>query len=67
MNFSGLAILIGALIISTAHADHPMQDAPWKTQSVKFVCSGFTTHYSCDGREDKMRRIVLALGHARMI
>jgi hypothetical protein len=36
--------------------------AVWVQKEVRFVYTGFTTKYSCDGLEDKMRRILLQLG-----
>jgi hypothetical protein len=36
--------------------------AHWQEQKLEFGYSGFTTHYSCDGIEDKVERILLHFG-----
>jgi hypothetical protein len=36
--------------------------AEWHPQQLKFSYSGFTTLYSCDGIEDKVREILLTFG-----
>ena len=36
--------------------------AQWQTQNLKFSYSGFTTYYTCDGLEDKVREILIAFG-----
>ncbi len=38
------------------------QAAVWVQKEVNFRYVGFTTKYSCDGLQDKMRRILLQLG-----
>lgn len=40
----------------------PVQPAVWAPKQLRFVYSGFTTKYSCDGLRDKMRRVLLNLG-----
>ena len=62
MNFLKLAIVVCFLISLTARADSSTQDATWKSRSVKFTYSGFTTGYSCNGLHEKVRKIVLAMG-----
>jgi hypothetical protein len=36
--------------------------ASWQSHTLKFHYSGFTTHYTCDGLEEKVREILLYLG-----
>ena len=36
--------------------------AEWTQKQVHFVFQGFTTHYSCQGLEDKVRKALLKLG-----
>jgi hypothetical protein len=36
--------------------------AQWTPKELRFVYQGFTTHYSCDGLRDKVRRALLDLG-----
>ena len=36
--------------------------AVWMPKELTFVYMGFTSHYSCDGLLDKMRRVLLMLG-----
>jgi hypothetical protein len=36
--------------------------AHWQQQKVEFSYTGFTTHYSCDGIEEKVKRILLHFG-----
>jgi hypothetical protein len=38
------------------------QAAVWAPRQLRFTYLGFTSKYSCDGLQDKMRRILLALG-----
>jgi hypothetical protein len=42
--------------------ESPDVAAVWVQKEVRFIYTGFTTKYSCDGLEDKMRRVLLALG-----
>jgi len=61
--FAVLAPAIGA----EAPAEAPAEAAPpalsvWTPKQLRFVYSGFTSHYSCDGLRDKMRAILLQLG-----
>jgi hypothetical protein len=34
----------------------------WKAQTQKFHYTGFTTYYSCDGLEDKVRQVLMHMG-----
>jgi hypothetical protein len=47
---------------ATANADAPATPAEWHPQQLNFNYSGFTTLYSCDGIEDKVRQILLTFG-----
>lgn len=41
-------------------------EAGWKTQEIRYAYTGFTTAYSCDSAERKVKDILLALGaHAQ--
>jgi hypothetical protein len=58
-----LALSIGA----EALAEAPPENAPpawsiWTPKQLRFIFTGFTSHYSCDGLRDKMRAILLQLG-----
>jgi hypothetical protein len=39
-----------------------MPGASWKAQSQKFHYTGFTSYYTCEGLESKVRQILLHLG-----
>lgn len=58
----GPAIMLAAaasiLSVSAASAD----PAVWAPKEARFTFMGFTTHYSCDGLQDKMRRVLLQFG-----
>ena len=61
--FAILAPAIGA----EALAEAPVENAPpawsvWTPKQLRFIFSGFTSYYSCDGLRDKMRAILLQLG-----
>ena len=69
--FVPVAAAVAALLASypggAAYADaptaaEPVQPAVWTPKQLRFVYSGFTTKYSCDGLRDKMRRVLLDLG-----
>lgn len=45
-----------------AAADSPAQPASWVQKELNFRYVGFTTKYSCDGLQDRMRRLLLKLG-----
>jgi hypothetical protein len=38
------------------------ESAVWAPQELNFVYRGFTTKYSCDGLQDKMKRVLIKLG-----
>ena len=68
-----LAILLAALTLasfglpaaaesSAAAAGATATAAEWHPQQMNFSYSGFTTLYSCDGIEDKVRQILLTFG-----
>lgn len=60
------ALLAGCLCAAACApalaADSPQQTAVWVQKEVNFRYVGFTTKYSCDGLQDRMRRILLKLG-----
>lgn len=41
------------------------ESAVWMPKETRFTFMGFTTHYSCDGLRDKMRRVLLDFGARR--
>ena len=43
-------------------ATEPVQPALWTPKELRFVYTGFTTKYSCDGLREKIRRVLLELG-----
>jgi hypothetical protein len=51
-----------ALAASAPASDQAGSAAQWRTQTLKFDYSGFTTRYTCDGLEDKVRDILLTFG-----
>jgi hypothetical protein len=67
---AGLAA-VAALTCASAWAN-PQSEAPaatgresaaaWVPKELNFVYRGFTTTYSCDGLQDKMRKVLLKLG-----
>jgi hypothetical protein len=38
------------------------ESAVWTSKELEFVYRGFTTKYSCDGLQDKMKRVLIRLG-----
>ena len=55
---------LGGLVVGTsgiARADDAVQ-AVWKRQELSYTYQGFTSTYTCDGLQDKVRDILLALG-----
>src|SRR5260370_6672128 len=38
------------------------ESAVWAPKELEFVYQGFTTKYSCDGLQDKMRKVLIKLG-----
>ena len=59
---------VGASALAAADAPSSTQSAPaplsaqWQHQSRTFNYQGFTSHYTCDGLEDKVRQILVYLG-----
>ena len=51
-----------ALAAASASADPAGTPAQWHAQKLKFDYSGFTTLYTCDGLEGKVRDILLTFG-----
>ena len=52
----------GAAFADTPAASEPVQPSVWTPKKLRFVYSGFTTTYSCDGLREKMRSVLLKLG-----
>jgi hypothetical protein len=61
--------LLGAAVHDAAAASQDATSgdaaAVWSPREVKFTYHGFTTEYSCDGLQEKMRGILLSLGARR--
>ena len=59
---------VGGSALAAADAASSTQSAPaplsaqWQHQSRTFNYQGFTSHYTCDGLEDKVRQILVYLG-----
>jgi len=47
---------------SDASAGSGRESAVWAPKELNFVYQGFTTKYSCDGLQDKMRNVLIKLG-----
>jgi hypothetical protein len=66
---AGLAVL-AALTCASAWANPQSEpsassgreSAVWTPKELNFVYQGFTTKYSCDGLQDKMKRVLIKLG-----
>lgn len=60
-----IAALCGGMLLPlasrAADSSAPVQ-ATWKTQEIRYTYTGFTTAYSCDGAEDRVKAILRALG-----
>lgn len=54
--------LCAGAISAPAAADSGDVAAKWVPKELKFVYVGFTTRYTCDGLQDKVRGILLQLG-----
>lgn len=52
----------GETLADTPAASEPVQPSVWTAKELRFVYSGFTTTYSCDGLREKMRSVLLKLG-----
>jgi hypothetical protein len=61
---AGLVWVTACTVASPALAGAHSADvaAVWVPKEVRFVYVGFTTQYSCDGLQDRVRRILLRLG-----
>jgi hypothetical protein len=58
---------LALFVAAEAPAQAPVENAPqawavWTPKELRFVYSGFTSYYSCDGLRDKVRAILLQLG-----
>jgi hypothetical protein len=58
---AGLA-LGSALSVSHAADTAPAPASQWVERTLDYTYMGFTTHYTCDGLEDNVRAMLLALG-----
>src|SRR6266853_4336507 len=47
---------------SEASAGPGRESAVWTPKELNFLYQGFTTKYSCDGLQDKMKRVLITLG-----
>src|SRR5664279_122525 len=61
------AIALAGAAVTPAAESPPASPAPpvaaqWKAQRLDFSYTGFTTRYTCDGLEDKVRQILLEFG-----
>jgi hypothetical protein len=63
---AAVAVLTGASAWanpqSEPSAGSGRESAVWAPKELNFVYQGFTTNYSCDGLQDKMKRVLLKLG-----
>jgi hypothetical protein len=59
---SGAALAYVAALLACAPVWAGPQSAVWVPKELNFVYRGFTTRYSCDGLQERMRRILLQLG-----
>ncbi len=63
-------LLTSTLIAGSAAAAEPADSSPqsapisakWVNRKLHYVYQGFTAHYSCDGLQDAVKRILLQLG-----
>jgi hypothetical protein len=59
----GLGALVASVLSTPVWAAGPeSQPAVWTEKELHFVYTGFTTHYSCEGLRDQIRKILLELG-----
>jgi hypothetical protein len=62
---TALAVAISSCVwcsAAVAQTSTSGQAAVWTQKEFKFTYQGFTTKYSCDGLQDKVRKILLELG-----
>jgi hypothetical protein len=55
----GLTLAVG---VNAVASDEAATKASWQEHNATFAYSGFTTYYTCDGLEAKVRSILLYLG-----
>lgn len=63
-------VLASSLVAGRAAAAEPADTAPqsapvnarWVSRKLHYVYQGFTAHYTCDGLQDAVKRILLQLG-----
>jgi hypothetical protein len=58
----GAALAAAATMLACASVCAGDESAVWVPKQLNFVYRGFTTKYSCDGLQEKMRRVLLQLG-----
>src|SRR6267378_6232296 len=63
---AAVAVLTCASASANPQADESAasgrESAVWAPKELNFVYQGFTTKYSCDGLQDKMKRVLIKLG-----
>jgi hypothetical protein len=62
---AGFALICGSMMlpwVGQAAEDSAPVQATWKTQEIRYSYTGFTTAYSCDAMEDRLKVILRALG-----
>jgi hypothetical protein len=63
---AAVAVLAGASAWATTQSEPSAgsgrESAVWAPKELNFVYQAFTTNYSCDGLQDKMKKILLKLG-----
>jgi hypothetical protein len=57
-----ISLLMLAGAATAVAADGAPTNATWQSHTAKFHYYGFTTHYTCDGLEDKVKTILVHLG-----
>jgi hypothetical protein len=60
-----LAAILGLMLVHAGagcEAAEARQSAAWQRQEMEFVYLGFTTRYSCEGLQGKLRALLLASG-----
>jgi hypothetical protein len=57
-----MILLVSSVVTGPALAVDGNATSIWKAQTQKFHYSGFTTYYTCDGLEDKVRQVLMHLG-----
>lgn len=64
-----LAVIASAALahasLAQGSAPQPPVQAIWKEQEISFAFQSFTTFYSCDSLEGKIKRILIAVGASR--